>query len=112
VLKKSGIILAALVLSTFTLASSAFAQTAQAPTPQTPAASTQAVQPCASALPFELAPAVQTPAMTPVKTSGGLAWLGDDQGKPACRCKKNSECGTGACCWWPHQSCGICCPPV
>jgi hypothetical protein len=29
--------------------------------------------------------------------------------QPACRCSKNSQCGTGACCWWPHQSCGICC---
>lgn len=103
-LKKSGIILAVLVLSAFTLAFSASAQT-----PPAPATAIQAVQPAAPAPAFQLAPAVQTPAMAPANSLSGLEWLAGP-GKPACRCSKDSQCGTGgACCWWPKQTCGICC---
>lgn len=102
-LKKSGIILAVLVLSTFALASSASAQT-----PQVPAPAVQAVQPVAPAPAFQLAPAIQTPAMAPANGSSGLEWLASP-GKPACRCTTKAQCGGGACCWWPKQTCGICC---
>jgi hypothetical protein len=107
VLKKSGIILVALILSTFTLASYASAETPQAPT----TVSMQAIQPAAPAPAFQLAPAVQTPAAAPANISSGLEWLAiSGPGKPVCRCSRDSQCGTGgACCWWPKQTCGICC---
>ena len=109
-MKKSGILLALLLLATFALSfsSSASAQTLQAP----PAA--QAVQPAAPLPSFLTAPAVQTPAVAPANGAGEVEWLatkgGVGVGKPVCRCSTNAQCGTGgACCWWPKQTCGICC---
>jgi hypothetical protein len=107
-MKKSGILLAALLLSTFTLASSASAQTAPAPTPT--AAAVQVAQPAAPLPDFLTAPATQSPDLTPAKGATGMEWLGGITNN-ICRCSKNSQCKTqgGACCFWPHQSCGICC---
>jgi hypothetical protein len=107
-MKKSGILLAALLLSTFTLVSSASAQTA--PTPTATAAAVQVAQPATSLPDFLTAPATQAPAATPVEKSSGLDWLRGTTNN-ICRCSKNSQCKTqgGACCFWPHQNCGICC---
>jgi hypothetical protein len=109
VLKKSGILLAALTLATFTLA---FSSAASAQPPQAPAPAVQAAQPAAPLPDFLTAPAVQTPAVAPANGSGEVEWLAakGGVGKPLCRCTTNAQCGTGgACCWWSGQKCGICC---
>jgi hypothetical protein len=105
-LKKSGILLAALLLSTFTLASSAYAQAAPVPA----AAAVHVAQASIPLPDFLTAPAVQTPDLTLAKGATGMEWLGGVT-QNFCSCKKNSDCGSGPCCWWPHQKCGICCPP-
>ncbi len=110
-LKKSGILLAALALSTFTLASSASAQTAPAPAPATQAA-VQIVPAAQTAVPlpdFLTAPAAETPAAAPVNASTGLDWLRPTTNN-RCYCSKTSQCGPGfVCCHWPGQNCGYCC---
>ncbi|HEV7505858.1 MAG TPA: hypothetical protein VGS07_13195 [Thermoanaerobaculia bacterium] len=98
--KKSGFILAALALFAFALVSSPAA-------PPSAAAALQAAQTVQAPVPSP----VQSP-LTPTANSSPLnlsSPVGLPEPQPACRCSKNSQCGTGACCWWPHQSCGICC---
>ena len=57
---------------------------------------------------FMTSPAAQTPA-APKAT--GIEWLSSGTTQNICRCSKNSQCVNqgGACCYWPHQNCGICC---
>jgi hypothetical protein len=101
VLKKSGILLAALLLATFALA---FSSAASAQTPQAPPAA-QTVQPAAPLPSFLTAPAVQSPAVAPANGSNNLEW------KASCTCTTDAVCVSRGmeCCWWPNQTCGICC---
>lgn len=100
--KKSGFVLAALALFAFALVSSPVAPPSAAVALQ----SAQAVQaPVASPVESPVQSPV-TPAVSPAQGAEPV-WLAP---QPVCRCSKNSQCGTGgACCWWPHQTCGICC---
>lgn len=108
---KIGFVLAALVLFAFALVSS----------PAIPAIGAELQPaPAIQAAPAPVASPVQSPlepvtAFSPADSTALPVWLsgGDDttrsNPKPICRCSKNSQCGTGACCWWPNQKCGICC---
>ena len=110
--KKSGFVLAALALFAFLLVSSPAAPPLGAALQPTQAIQAAPAAPVASPVQSPLEPAA---AVSPVKGTAQPVWLSDDTdtktgvGRPICRCSKNSQCGTGACCWWPHQTCGICC---
>lgn len=102
-LKKSGLLLATLALVIFNLT---FSPAASAQTPQAPAPAVQAAQPAAPLPSFLTAPADQTPAVAPANGSGTLVW------KASCTCTTAAVChqpGQTECCWWPNQTCGICC---
>jgi hypothetical protein len=112
--KKSGFVLAALALFAFALVSSPAAPAIGAalqPTQAIQAAPAPVVSPVLAPVQSPLEPAA---AFSPANGATQPVWLSDDTrpgvGRPVCRCSKNSQCGTGgACCWWPHQTCGICC---
>jgi hypothetical protein len=112
--KKSGFVLAALALFAFALVSSPAAPPLGAtlqPAQEIQAAPAPVASPVLSPVPSPLEPA----AVSPVNGTAQPVWLSDGTdtkpgvGRPICRCSKNSQCGTGACCWWPNQRCGICC---
>lgn len=100
-LKKNRTLFVALLLATFTLALSVVASAQTSPAP--PAA--QTVQPAAPLPAFLTTPAVQTPAVTPANGAGTLEW------KASCTCTTDGVClpHGEVCCWWPRQTCGICC---
>ncbi len=102
-LKKIGVA-AALVLALLALVSPASAQTE-------PAVAAPAAQTVAPAPALQLAPVVQTPAVSPVTGTDSLDWLlPTPEEKVPCQCTTNAQCGSGnACCRLPGRNCGICC---
>ncbi|HEX4961209.1 MAG TPA: hypothetical protein VF173_10260 [Thermoanaerobaculia bacterium] len=101
--KKSGFVLAAFVLVAFALFVSPVAASAETAATLQPAQTIEAPAPVA---PVQ-SPVVPAATVTPASAMPDLLGV---IGRPVCRCSKNSQCGTGgACCWWPKQTCGICC---
>jgi hypothetical protein len=101
-LKKIGVA-AALVLALLALVSPISAQTE-------PAVASPAAQTVAPAPALQLAPVVQTPAVSTAPSTDSLDWLlPAPTEKVFCECTTNSQCRSGACCPLPGRNCGLCC---